>query len=109
MTEAKVMQALDEMVQRIVLRFHPVRIILFGSHASGTSTFDSDLDLLVVMPVDGSRRAKANEIDLALADRTISLDVIVVTPDQFDRQKNMIGTIVGEAVHGGRIIYERAA
>ncbi len=109
MTEARVTQALDDMVQRIVLHFHPERIILFGSHAGGTPTGDSDLDLLVVMPLEGSRRAKANEIDLALADRTVPLDVIVVTPDQFERQRNVIGTIICEAVHEGRVIYERAA
>lgn len=109
MTEAEIMRALDEMVQRIVGRFHPDRIILFGSHAKGISTDDSDLDLLIVMSVEGSRRGKANEIDLALADRTIPIDVIVVTPDQFERQRDMIGTIIREAVREGKTVYERAA
>ncbi len=109
MTEAEIMHALDEMVQRIVGRFHPDRIILFGSHAKGISTDDSDLDLLIVMSVEGSRRGKANEIDLALADRTIPIDVIVVTPDQFERQRDMIGTIIREAVREGKTVYERAA
>ena len=103
------MQLLDEMVQRIVTRFHPDRIILFGSYAKGTPTADRDLDILIVMPVEGSRRSKANEIDLALSDRTIPLDVIVVTPDQFEHQKDAIGTIVRAAVREGRTIYERAA
>ena len=109
MTQAEIMHALDEMVQRIVERFHPDRIILFGSHAKGNPTDDSDLDILVVMPVEGSRRRKANEIDLALADRTVPLDVVVVTPDQFERQRDVIGTIVREAVREGRSVYERAA
>ena len=30
---------------------------------------DSDIDLLIVMDVDGSTRKKANEIDLLMADR----------------------------------------
>jgi predicted nucleotidyltransferase len=105
----EIMGALDEMVQRIVARFHPDRIILFGSHANGSHTADSDVDLLIVMPVEGSRRGKANEIDLALADRTVPLDVIVVTPDQFERQRDMVGTIVREAAREGRTVYERAA
>lgn len=109
MTEMEIMSALDEMVQRIVGRFHPDRIILFGSHAKGESTENSDLDLLVVMPVEGSRRSKANEIDLALSDRTVPLDVIVVTPDQFERQRDVLGTIVREAVREGKTVYERAA
>ena len=109
MTQAETMHALDEMVQRIVKRFHPDRIILFGSHAKGDATDNSDLDLLVVMPVEGSRRQKANEIDLALADRTVPIDVVVVTPDQFERQRDIIGTIVREAVREGKTVYERAA
>ena len=32
----------------------------------GTAGPDSDVDLLVVMPVQGSRRKKATEIDLSL-------------------------------------------
>lgn len=97
------------MVTRIVERFQPDRIILFGSYANGEPTPDSDLDLLIVMPVEGSGRNKANEIDLALADRTIPLDVLVVTPQQFENQKDVIGSIVREAVREGRTVYERAA
>lgn len=108
-TETETMHVLDEMVQRIVERFHPVRIILFGSHAKGEAGSDSDLDLLVVMPFQGSRRSKANEIDLALADRIVPIDVIVVTPEQFERQKDVMGSIIGEAVREGKIVYERAA
>ncbi len=39
---------IQHMVDRIVQRFHPVRVILFGSHARGTARPDSDVDLLVV-------------------------------------------------------------
>ena len=109
MRESEIAPALDEMVQRIVARFHPDRIILLGSHAQGMPTRDSDLDILIVMPVEGSRRTKANEIDLALADRTIPVDVVVVTPDQFERQKNVVETILREAAREGKTIYERAA
>lgn len=100
---------IDEAVQRIVNLFHPERIILFGSAARGATTPDSDLDILVVMPFKGSQRKKAGEIDLALADRTVPLDVIVVTPEQFDRNKDLIGTIVREAAREGKVLYERAA
>jgi uncharacterized protein len=109
MTEMETMAVLDKMIHRIVERFQPDRVILFGSHATGKATGESDIDLLVVMAVEGSRRSKANEIDLALADRTVPIDVVVVTPGQFERERNMIGTIVREAVREGKTIYERAA
>ena len=39
---------LDQIVERLVQGYDPDRIILFGSHAIGTSREDSDIDLLVV-------------------------------------------------------------
>lgn len=109
MTKKETHKALDEMVGRIVARFHPDQIILFGSYASGEPTQDSDIDLLIVMPVKDSCRRQANEIDLALADRSVPIDLIVLTPEKFDRQKNLMGTIAFEALREGRVIYERAA
>lgn len=109
MTEEEIQNVVDTTVHRIVERFHPDKVILFGSYARGQLTDDSDLDILVVMPVAGSCREMANQIDLALADRRVPMDVIVVTPEQFDRRKNIVGTIIGEAATEGRVLYERAA
>ena len=109
MQESDVQKKITEMVRRIAERFHPEKIILFGSHARGTAGPDSDVDLLVVMHVQGSRRQKATEIDLSLADREIPLDLLVVTPEQFDRDRDMIGTVIRPAAHEGKVLYERAA
>jgi uncharacterized protein len=109
MLHADIQSIMDETVRRITERFHPEKIILFGSFVNGRSTPDSDLDILIVMRVEGSRRDATNEIDLMLADRTIPMDLIVVTPEQFERQQNMLGSIIGSAVREGRVVYERAA
>ena len=39
---------------RVVEEFAPQRVILFGSHARGDATPDSDVDLLVIMPTKKS-------------------------------------------------------
>ncbi len=101
--------ALQEAVDRIVSRFHPDRIILFGSLARGRGGPDSDADLLVVMPVDGSKRQQAVEIDLALEGIPIPIDLIVVTPEEVEKYRDTIGTIIREAVREGKVLYERAA
>ena len=108
-TQATYEQAARKMVNRIIEQFHPEKIIVFGSLVRGQARPDSDLDILVIMHVDGSCRQKANEIDRALADRTIPMDIIVVTPEQFDRQKNMMATIAHAAASEGRVMHERAA
>ncbi len=104
-----IQEVLDEIVSRIVKRFHPERIILFGSHARGTAQTDSDVDLLIVMPVPDTRRKLATEIDLSLVGIDIPTDVIVVTPEEVQRNKDRIGTIIRPAMHEGRVLYERAA
>jgi uncharacterized protein len=95
--------------RRIVSTFHPQRIILFGSHAIGRADLNSDLDLLIVMDVEGSTRQKANEIDMLLADRTTPMDFIVLTPEEYERQKNIPGSIARKVEREGRVIYEHAA
>jgi len=102
-------QAIEAMVERIVRRLSPEKIILFGSHARGGAGPDSDVDLLVVMAVEGSLRRQAIEIDRALVDRELPLDLIVVTPETFERDRDQIGTIVRPAAREGGVVYERAA
>ena len=99
--------AIEEMVGRIVERFDPERIILFGSHARGSAGPDSDVDLLVVMPVVGSKRAKQIEVRLALHDISFPKDVIVTTPEEFARRKEVPGTIEWPAAREGRVVYAR--
>jgi len=105
MTEAQ--KTIKKMVQRIVEDFRPEKIILFGSHARGDAGPDSDADLLVVMRVRGSKRKKAIQIDLKLAGMGLPKDVIVVTPEEVERYRNIVGTVIYPAVREGKVLYER--
>src|SRR5438067_6234752 len=82
---------IGRIVKCIVKKFAPERIILFGSQARGDAGPDSDVDLLVVMPVEGSVREKRLEISLALPDLPVSVDVIVTTPEKFAWRKDVVG------------------
>lgn len=99
---------IDEMVRRIVEGFDPEQIILFGSRARRTAGADSDVDLLVVMPVSGSKREKRIEIGVALHDLGVPLDIVVATPEEVARRRNIVGTIIGPALREGRILYDRS-
>ena len=107
MTKRELQKTIDRMVQRIVDRFHPDRVILFGSHARGTAGPDSDVDLLVVMPVTGSRREKVVEIGVALHGFGVSKDIVVTTPEDFAWRKEIPGTIERPAELEGKVLYAR--
>ncbi len=96
-----------EIVRRLATRFQPGKIILFGSHARGTASPGSDAGLLVVIPVQGSRRKLATEMELALAGVNMPADLIVVTPEQLRRDQNRPGTVIHPAVREGIVLYER--
>lgn len=100
---------LNHVIHRILSKYEPKKIILFGSYADGEPGPDSDIDVLIVMDVEGSTRHKANEIDLLMADRTIPMDFFVLTPSQYEGQKNIIGSIVRQVERKGKVIYEQAA
>jgi predicted nucleotidyltransferase len=96
---------LNLMVKRLVKRFDPEQIILFGSHARGTAQPDSDVDLLVILPVAGSKRsASSNALRCHIP---VPKDIIVATPDQVRRQKNIFGTIIRPALREGKVLYAR--
>ena len=99
---------IKKMVELIVTRFSPEKIILFGSYARGTASPDSDVDLLVVMPVTGSKRKMAVEIGVVLHDINVAKDVIVITPREFEWRKDVVGTIEWPAAHEGEVLYARA-
>jgi predicted nucleotidyltransferase len=98
---------IDRMVKRIVRKFHPDKIILFGSQARGDARPDSDVDLLIVMPVDGSIREKRIEIGLALYDIPVSKDILVTRPEDFAWRQEYAGTIERPAALEGKVLYAR--
>lgn len=107
MKRKSVTKDIQKMVNRIVKEFQPDRVILFGSHARGAGGPDSDVDLLIVMPVEGSRRDKAIEIGVALHDVRIPKDITVTTPGDFEWRKEVAGTIERPAAMEGRTLYAK--
>lgn len=105
-TRAEVDQAIQEMVRRIVAGFDPEKIILIGSQARGDAGPESDIDLLVIMDTESKKQA-TREIRMALDAMGIPKDIVVITPGEFERRKDIVGTIAYPAHHEGRTLYER--
>jgi uncharacterized protein len=91
---------------RLVAAFRPNKIILFGSQARGTADERSDVDLLIVCSFEGSRRALTLAMDRALWGLKLARDIILVTPDEFERDRQIPGTIARPAWLEGKVLYE---
>ncbi len=98
---------LKEAVTRIINNFNPEKIILFGSYAYGQPTVDSDMDIMIVMDTDEKPHKRAVSVRKILKGIGIPKDIIVKTPEEFERFKDIVGTIVYPAAHKGKVIYER--
>ncbi len=98
---------LNEVIDRIARKFHPVRIILFGSWARGEATKDSDLDLLVVLTKVEHKRKAAIQIGNTLSNLPISKDIIVVTPEDLAKYGKIVGNILRPALEEGKVVYEQ--
>ena len=94
--------------RRLVSRFRPERIIVFGSQARGDATGQSDLDLLVVVPDTTDIRSATRDMYEVLDDLPIAKDIVVATLADIERFGNLVGTILQPALRDGVTIYERA-
>lgn len=85
----------------------PRAIYLFGSAAEGTATKGSDVDVLVVMELgEGeSGRRKAAELRSLFRGWRLPMDILVRTPEQFEKSKSLPGFIEYTVAHHGTRIH----
>jgi predicted nucleotidyltransferase len=96
---------IKSLCRQIVENFNPQKIILFGSYAYGKPNEDSDVDLLVVMPLKVKNTKKAIEILTSLK-TTLPTDVLVRTPEQVRERIEMGDFFMQEIFERGKILYE---
>ena len=100
---------LQEITDRIVKAFDPEKVILFGSHADGTSRTDSDVDLLVIMEVEGSPIQRAVTVKRACRPRFVAMDMLVKTPEEIATQLQQGNFFLHQILTKGRVLHERHA
>ena len=99
---------IDALAERIGAEFRPEKVILFGSHAYGTPSEDSDVDLLVIMEHSGSSGiAQALEIVRQVRSR-IPVDLVVRTPQEMRQRLQWNDFFLKEVVERGEVLYESA-
>ena len=99
---------IDEIVQKIVRAFQPRRIVMFGSRAREEAGPQSDLDLFVEMETDLKPMERRRAVDRLFGLRGWAMDIVVYTPEEVNRFKNVVGTLLYTLVREGKTLYEQA-
>jgi predicted nucleotidyltransferase len=93
--------------RRVVREFRPERIVLFGSFASGMPNDDSDVDVLIVMPLARGQRDVRVAADIRERVRaSFPMDVIVRSPRQIAKRLADGDGFIAGILREGRLLYE---
>jgi predicted nucleotidyltransferase len=90
----------------VAQKFHPEKIVLFGSYAYGTPTEDSDVDLLVIMPRTRQRGERMSLRIRHAVPRTFPLDLLVRTPGEVAKRVRWGDSFLREVLEKGKVLYE---
>ena len=105
--EAK--KVLRDIVDTIVEEYRPERIVLFGSYAYGNADSESDIDLLIIKHTSGRFIDRWTEIRRILSDpnRMISVEPLVLTPEEVSDRLARGDQFIQEIVNNGETLYVR--
>lgn len=83
------------------------RVILYGSRAIGGAGEQSDFDLLVVETGPVSPREEATHLRRALGGLPYAVDVWVISEEEFEETKHVIGGLAYPAHKYGVVLHEK--
>lgn len=100
---------IEEIKDLIVKKISPIKIILFGSRATGKERGDSDLDLFIIVSSSDDRRMLEKEVRLLLSKYIFGKDILVFTPREVEEWKDVPGAFVHTVLKEGKTLYAKAA
>jgi predicted nucleotidyltransferase len=102
-------RGLEDALDQIIEIAQPQAVILFGSWAEDCADDDSDVDILVVADTRRPFHLAARLMPIVrgrLAGKRA--DVVVITPNDWERLRNIPGQVVHEAAKYGVTLYDAA-
>lgn len=96
-------------VQKLVNEIYPLKIILFGSHAWGNPTENSDIDLLIITEETNEPRLKrASRAYSALREFiSVPIDILVRSSNEYASMNRIEGSFFFQISKSGLVLYDR--
>ena len=105
MKKDDIIQEIENIVEQLIHKYGPLKIILFGSAARGEYDKVNDLDFLVLKQEVPSRGLdRMRELD-DLIDRKMAVDMLVYRPDEFEQRLNLGDPFIKTILSEGRVLY----
>ena len=95
----------DGIIGKIVDECNPKAIVPFGSVSKGTSTEDSDIDLMVILNTDLSYCERTLAVRKSIGVTTIPIDILAFTPEEVEKERNNRFSIIHEVLRTGKVVY----
>jgi predicted nucleotidyltransferase len=96
-----------ELKEALLEVYDPEAVILFGSLGRGDADEFSDVDLLLVIETDRDVEDLGKEVSGYLDPLSKDKHIIVRTPRDFCRQRDIPGTIVFSAARNGKFLFDK--
>lgn len=100
-------EILHQMTQAVVKTVSPIKIILFGSQATGNAKSGSDIDLLVIVKDKKNRLKESAKIWRALASFQIAKDILLYSMTDLQQWAKSKNHVIARALKEGKVLYER--
>ncbi len=106
-SDPQIAGVIRQVVDRLVTAYAPEKVILFGSHATGQPSPDSDIDLLVIKETSRRFLDRLDEVRrlTAGAHPHVPLDAIVLTPKEVEERLSVGDQFIAGIVAGGELLY----
>jgi len=105
MREIEINRKVQDIVEQLVRKYRPQKIILFGSAARGEYDMVNDLDFLIIkedVPHRGLDRLRELE---QIIEKDIATDMIVYRPEEFEQRLRLGDPFIKAILEEGQVLY----
>ncbi len=105
MNEKAINAEIDYIVQQIINKYQPLKIILFGSAGRGEYDHANDLDFLIIKDQVPARSIdRMLELEM-LIDRNTATDMLVYRSDEIDQRLELGDPFISTIFEEGKVLY----
>lgn len=99
---------IQNVANKIVREYNPEKIILFGSHAWGKPSPDSDVDLFIIKESKKRQIDRMRELRMKLIGNNFpAMDLLIYTPKELSRRLAIGDFFIREIIENGQVLYEQ--